>query len=47
MKKIELLKLINLEQFDEEQLEQIFLGLKDNLEITIYAKPEFGFAEMK
>ena len=33
-------------QFDEEQKEQISLGLKDNLNVSIYAKKEFNANQM-
>ena len=29
-------------QFDEKQKEQISFGLEDNLDVFIYAKPEFN-----
>ena len=47
MKKTELLKKLNLELFDKHQLEEIFKGLKENLDISWYAKPEFDFVQME
>ena len=34
-------------QFDEKQQKQIRYGLEDNLDISIYAKPEYSWLEMK
>ena len=34
-------------QFDEEQQEQIRLGSKDNLDVLIYAKKEYNWKQMK
>ena len=42
--------LINTEwfnQFDEYQQEEINLGLEDNLNVFLYAKPEFSFEKME
>lgn len=47
MEKTELLKELNLEQFTKHQLEEIFKGLKENLDITWYAKPDFDFVQMQ
>ena len=34
-------------QFDELQKEQIALGIKNNIDVFVYAKPEFGWQQMK
>ena len=42
--------LINTEwfnQFDKYQQEEIKLGLEDNLNVSLYAKPEFSSEEME
>ena len=42
--------LINTEwfnQFDKYQQEEIKLGLEDNLNVSLYAKPEFSFEQME
>ena len=35
------------EQFDEKQQEQIRKGLRDNLDVFIYAKKEFTWKQMR
>ena len=35
------------EQFDEYQQEEIIKGLKDNLDVSIYAKSEFDWEKMR
>ena len=34
-------------QFDKYQQEEIKLGLEDNLDVSVYAKPEIQHSEMK
>ena len=34
-------------QFNENQLKEINFGLKYNLDVSIYAKPEFSWHEME
>ena len=34
-------------QFDKYQQEEIKLGLEDNLNVSLYAKPEFSSEEME
>ena len=34
-------------QFSESQKTQIRLGLKENLDVSIYAKPEFHSSQMR
>ena len=34
-------------QFDKYQQEEIKLGLEDNLNVSLYAKPEFSSGEME
>ena len=41
-----LMKTEKFNQFDEIQQKQIELGLKNNLDISIYAKPELDFQQM-
>ena len=35
------------EQFDEYQQEEIIKGLKNNLDVSIYAKSEFDWEQMR
>ena len=35
------------EQFDEYQQEEIIKGLKNNLDVSWYAKPEFDYLQME
>ena len=37
---------LNKKEFDSYQLEEIYLGLKDDLDVSIYAKPEFNDDQM-
>ena len=34
-------------QFDENQKKEILKGLEDNLDVSIYAKPEFDWTKMR
>ena len=38
---------LNKKEFDSYQLEEIYLGLKDDLDVSIYAKPEYDDYQMK
>ena len=42
-----LMKTENFNQFDEFQQEQIAEGIKNNVDILIYAKPEFSSNQME
>ena len=34
-------------QFNKEQQEEINYGLKENLEVSLYAKPEYSYKQME
>ena len=40
-------ELISKYNFDEEQIEQIKLGLRNNLNVNIYANPKFSSEQMR
>lgn len=35
------------ETFDEGQMEQVYLGLRDNLPVHLYAKSEYSWEQMR
>ena len=40
-------KLMSKYNFDEKQEEEINIGLNDNLNVSVYATPEFNWKQMK
>ena len=42
-----LIKTEKFKYFNEDQKKQIRLGLEDNLDVSVYAKPEYSSKEMR
>ena len=38
---------LNKNKFEQNQLEQILIGLKQDLDVSIYAKPEYNLRQME
>ena len=38
---------MDLSVFDHDQMREIYLGLKDNLDVSAYARPEYNIYQMK